>query len=272
MKTIFAAHTRSCQSGLTIVELLIAVFIGLVIVTGVIQVFISSKQTYRVQDNLSRLQENGRFALEVLGNTVRIAGFKGNLSTSPELIFTTATYFTNSTFAEDQVITGTDAATGTPDTLVVRYMGDTSTTLLDCSGGAVAPGIVVVSRLFLNGNSLTCLSTTNATPLALVDDVLDMQVTYGMTTDLNALHDVRADCYLDASTVITTPATNCVSGLNFNQVVSIRISLLLTTPDDNLTPDNQTQTYSFNGVTTTSTDRRLYRELTKTIALRNLIL
>ena len=52
------------QRGLTLVELMVAMLLGVFLIGGVMQIFISSKQTYRMQENLSRLQENGRFALD----------------------------------------------------------------------------------------------------------------------------------------------------------------------------------------------------------------
>jgi type IV pilus assembly protein PilW len=59
------------------VEIMIASLIGVFLLGGLLQIFINSKQTNRVQDGLSRLQENGRFAMEFLGNDIRMAGFLG---------------------------------------------------------------------------------------------------------------------------------------------------------------------------------------------------
>jgi type IV pilus assembly protein PilW len=68
------------QRGLTIVEILVAVTLSLILLAGVSQLFISSKRTYEVQDGLSRLQENGRFAVDYLARHVRMAGYMGCLS------------------------------------------------------------------------------------------------------------------------------------------------------------------------------------------------
>ena len=61
------------QRGLTLVELLIALVMGLVLLLGVITVFMANKQTYRHQDALARLQENGRFAINRLERDIRRA-------------------------------------------------------------------------------------------------------------------------------------------------------------------------------------------------------
>lgn len=71
------AGARSVQSGLSLIELMVALVIGLILTAGIIQLFVGSKQTYRFQEALSRLQENGRFATETLNYDVRMAGNMG---------------------------------------------------------------------------------------------------------------------------------------------------------------------------------------------------
>ena len=70
------------QRGLTLVELMIAMLLGLFLIGGLLQIFISSQQTYRMQEALSRLQENGRFAIDFMTRDIRLAGFKGCSSRS----------------------------------------------------------------------------------------------------------------------------------------------------------------------------------------------
>ena len=57
--------------------------------------------------------------------------------------------------------------------------------------------------------------------------------------------------------------------LDFDDVVSVRIMLLVRSLDDFVTEDPQT--YTFNGVQTTAADRRIRQIFTATIALRNRI-
>lgn len=66
---------RRFQYGLSIVELLVALAISLLLMTGIIQVFLASKQTYASNEAASRLQENGRFALEFIAQSARHAGY-----------------------------------------------------------------------------------------------------------------------------------------------------------------------------------------------------
>jgi type IV pilus assembly protein PilW len=66
-------HTR----GFSLVEMMIALSIGLVAVGAVSAVLISSASIYRVSDNRARMQENARFSVTVLQDDVRMAGFMG---------------------------------------------------------------------------------------------------------------------------------------------------------------------------------------------------
>jgi type IV pilus assembly protein PilW len=62
---------------------MIAMLIGVFLMAGVIQIFLSAKQAYRLQENLSRLQENGRFAMDFMTKDIRMAGFAGCASKTP---------------------------------------------------------------------------------------------------------------------------------------------------------------------------------------------
>ncbi len=65
------------QTGLTIVELLVAISLGVFLSWGAIQAFLSGKQTYTLQQALSRIQENARMAQELIGYDIRNAGTYG---------------------------------------------------------------------------------------------------------------------------------------------------------------------------------------------------
>jgi len=65
------------QQGGSIVELLIAMIVGLFLVAGVLGLFIASKGVYTTTTRATELQENGRFALGYLLNDLRHAYFFG---------------------------------------------------------------------------------------------------------------------------------------------------------------------------------------------------
>ena len=68
---------RYSQKGLSLIELMVAMLIGLILIAGIGNIFIDSKRTYSFQQGLARIQENGRMALEFLGRDIRMAGYTG---------------------------------------------------------------------------------------------------------------------------------------------------------------------------------------------------
>ena len=65
------------QSGLTLVEVLVAMVIGLFLLTGIAQAYLSNRVSYTFSEAISRIQENGRFALDTMTQDLRMAGFFG---------------------------------------------------------------------------------------------------------------------------------------------------------------------------------------------------
>lgn len=68
---------NAVSSGLSLIELMVAITLGLLLTAGMIQLFNSTKLTFQTTDAISRVQENGRFALETLKKQLRDAGTLG---------------------------------------------------------------------------------------------------------------------------------------------------------------------------------------------------
>ncbi|MBV6416460.1 MAG: hypothetical protein CMLOHMNK_01022 [Steroidobacteraceae bacterium] len=65
------------QRGLSLIELLVALAIGSVLIVGAVYVYSQSRSTYRVNDTISRLQEDARYVLSVIEPDVQLAGYYG---------------------------------------------------------------------------------------------------------------------------------------------------------------------------------------------------
>jgi type IV pilus assembly protein PilW len=63
--------------GVTLVELMIAIAISSIVALGISSVYTSSKRSFKLQEEFSRLQENGRFAMNYIARFVRGAGYYG---------------------------------------------------------------------------------------------------------------------------------------------------------------------------------------------------
>ncbi len=62
---------------MTLVELMVAMLIGTFLIGGAITVYLQSQANYRTADSVARLQENMRFALDMLEADLRLAGYWG---------------------------------------------------------------------------------------------------------------------------------------------------------------------------------------------------
>lgn len=93
------------QSGFSLVELMIATTLGLIVITAVSSIFLSSNKTNKTQENMARLQENARFALNKMQTDIRMAGYRGCLGRKGSTAGASPTLVTNvisgSTYADD---------------------------------------------------------------------------------------------------------------------------------------------------------------------------
>jgi len=76
----------SPMRGFSLVELMVAMTLSLLLLGGVVAIFASSRSSYETTEKLSRIQENGRFALDQFVHDIRASGFLG-CSREP-LVFT----------------------------------------------------------------------------------------------------------------------------------------------------------------------------------------
>ncbi len=69
--------TRFNVRGFSLIEIMIALVIGLILVAGTMKIYVSSKQGYRVQNVLGQLQETGRYGIGLIADDIRRAGYLG---------------------------------------------------------------------------------------------------------------------------------------------------------------------------------------------------
>jgi len=75
--------TRIAQRGLTLVELMIALTIGLFLLGAISAIFLSTRNGFDYSNEVARIQETGRFALETISRDIRMAGYNGCGRTVP---------------------------------------------------------------------------------------------------------------------------------------------------------------------------------------------
>ncbi len=166
MKTINYNAFRINQNGFTLIEIMLAMMLGLLLMIGTIQIFISSKTTSRVEHALARLQENGRFAINFIAKDLRMAGYKGCISRDSSTLVNSLknpANFLNNFAIPMQGFEATSTTTWTPalDTTIATGTQPNNETdvisirMAEATNAAIAsPGMTAV-----NTNPITMAST-----------------------------------------------------------------------------------------------------------------
>jgi type IV pilus assembly protein PilW len=197
-------NLRRRSRGFTLVELMIAILIGLFIAAGLVTLVQAMKRTSTSQNGLSQLQDNERMGMSLIANAVQSAGYYPN-----PLLNTATTFFTVSTtapvFAAGQSMTGSvntsSALRG--DQITLRYTTAGADNVLNCAGATTATQTTWTATFSIDANqNLQCVlfDGTTTTTVPLVAGVTKLQVLYGVQTNGSALFN-SADTYLAAAAV-----------------------------------------------------------------------
>ncbi len=322
------------QRGVTLVELMVALALGLLITVAMLKVYVDASRMYRFNEGLARVQENGRFALEFIRRDARVAGFWGCYSEAPLTNQISATSDAWLDVAAGHITGTNDDGLNSADSITFRSATGSGTLvnttmtaasdsvsvdsvatitsgmsalISDCDNGDIfqvtgISGTSLAHAAGTNTNTSANLSKTYASgsrvyqaqqstfcialgadPLQpslrrltnptsgqtcasngdeLIEGVENMQILYGEDTDADsegANGDGTANRYVPIGT----------ASLDIDRVVSVRLSLLARSLNNNLTTEPSPYTFNGTAVTPGATDKYLRKVFTTTITLRN---
>src|SRR5579863_9969258 len=123
-------HVPRDERGFTVVELMVALLIGLFLLGGLLTLVDDNRRTFSSQNQLSQLQDAERVAMTMITDVVQTAGY------FPDPTSNTATLALPGVgaFAAGQALTGTYNAAAPGDTITVRYATTTGDGILNCIG------------------------------------------------------------------------------------------------------------------------------------------
>ncbi|MGH8383963.1 MAG: PilW family protein [Pseudomonas sp.] len=221
------------QRGFGLIELLIALALSLIVVLGVVQVFIASKNTYVSQNAAASMQEDARFVLSKMIQEIRMVGMFGCLGTitvansAGDFSAAQITPISWDNAARDLTLVTADVGNsgGKPAWTVISDCRNSSTAYVDSQVPASGQLAFPIRRLvyrFKNGQ-LT-MGVGRGTPIqqVLVDNVIAFDVSFGLAS---SVADSAASSY---SSNPSDPA----------RIRSVRLSLTLTDPSNRVS--NQT--------------------------------
>lgn len=247
-------RSRALQTGLSLIELLVALTISLIIVIATAAFFLSSSNSRNTQDAAGVLQDNARFATEIITRNIQQAGFQnyqwGTTAASfrrevrPPTDGPDLRGFNNSAAGSDTDFTGSSWGhnlssnrVNNSDALVIRFQGSGTGSgdgsMIDCMGRPWPQPTVVGDRVFSIFEVYQSASTAEPelrckygntsgglTAEPLVRGVEMLQFMYGIDSNGDSLGVV--DRWLNAADVTTA---------QWPLVRSVRVGMVLRSPD-----------------------------------------
>lgn len=236
-------HTR--QQGLSLIELLISIALGITLMSASLQFIISTRQTYELNDDISRIQENGRIALDMLSKDLRLAGYRQPLNGDgkvPDFFLSectkgTATGMPIGDYSDPTPPSGSDPApcmkeggTNVSDQISVQFDPPPDDGTERTCLGSLAPATSVITNVYtvedIDGdgiNSLYCQGYDSTAenwidiaPMPLVDGIDNLQILYGV-----------AGSAANATSVTKYVSADKLAPADLPNLRSVRIALLV---------------------------------------------
>lgn len=234
---------KAQQKGFTLVELMVALLLGLILSGAALQLFLTNQRTFALQQALSGLEEDGHMILRYISADIRNAG-RGN-----DVIGTV------DGIVHSQSSNGPGAGS---DTLAINYLSQWDCQGADLTqGGAKPEGEQTISTYYVNNETLFCSSDHSAGETALLSGVESFQVLYGVdrTPDGN----LAVTSYVSASELESDDV-----------VIAVRLGLLLRSAETNLPiPAVGESLQVLDESYSPAADQALRRVFTTTVQIRN---
>lgn len=280
---------RPRHQGFTLVELMIALTLGLVVTAAIGYVFLSSKRSLNYGQGMARLQENQRSSLIILNTVLRQAGYVYDTFTytSPSMAFPGPPYAVfggSATSGLSSTFVGSNSNVSTAgDFIEIAFVGDddgtgTTGSMRNCLGTLVKRSEISLNVFYVNKAanekvpSLYCsaeqvvlgspstVSGTAPPPQPLIYGVSSLTVTYGIDSSLPP--DRAVDYYA---------TTSQMSSTLWPKVMSLGLRLQTQSTDLVDSVSSGPVTTGGNNTLTGSTASGFYlqRPLTQTVVIRN---
>ena len=206
-------NTLKSQNGLSLVELLIGITLTAFIAAAMISLFVNSKQSYRINENMSRLQENARFAVAFISRDLRMADYRECVTSDRRA----------------------DAIAGENNTGLNG--SDAITIIWQTNACTAADTIVTTDYTIQTGASgaPALFRSVDGVDQELVEGIESLQILFGEDTD----DDNVPNYFVDSSSVT-----------NMARAISVRFTLVARTLESGLTSDGQRVTRGFTSTIT----------------------
>ena len=276
------------QTGFSLVELMVAMMIGLFLIFVVISSYSNSKTSSTMRSDLGELESNARIAMSFLRESIEHAGYPSTYVYTIEKPFLTASDGDISGFVCGSGSVNSQVASyinnynrytkdnGNKDRISIAYMPDNpkdadalywqdcagSYTDLDlaeaCSADPVAglgSEAVVYNSYYIASNELKCTSSRNSPSVPIANGIESMQFRYGVKSANGSVQYQRADVVEDND--------------DWRKVVSVHVALLVRSPNEVKSESESKKFLLLDKEVTTPDDRYIRKVYTSLIHLAN---
>jgi type IV pilus assembly protein PilW len=216
------------QRGISLVELMVSIAIGMLLLLGLGTIFFSVNQTSQLRHGLSDLQNNERMAMMFLRTNIHNAGYYPNPVSS-----TAATQFPTdgSSFAAGQTLFGAGSGVGGTDILSVRFAAASGVASSQGCSATLNPGDLYRDDFSVSGVNLTCTETDKTTGTApvsvtLITGLSGMDVQYGVDPACTG----SVTEYLTANLVASSVWTGVCTPPLGSQLKTVNVTLTFMNP------------------------------------------
>jgi type IV pilus assembly protein PilW len=267
------AAMRVRQQGRTLIELMVAIALGLLILLGVGTLYLSSNQTTRSATNVATAENVGQVALTLIGNSIRRSGYSEIIGTEYSGLAVNMLYqgptlraCRNARFVGDDPNAGCGpAAAGAPDSIGIWFQADNALAASqgatdDCVGTTpgntavtnanyvprVATIRVVQNSYHIDSNNLRCRGGAATQPL--LTGVEDLKVYFGFD-DFGYANPALIDGVPIARSVRDAGEINALTPPSplfspWDYVVSVTVCVLVRTEELGVSTQGATVTYA----------------------------
>jgi type IV pilus assembly protein PilW len=222
---------RKRTRGMSMVELLVALLIGLFLLGGLLTLVQDNRRAFGAQNQLAQLQDSERLAMTMMTNVIQMSGYFPN----PAQNTAASTMGVLGPMEPGQALIGTSNAVPPGDSITVRYATALGDGIPNCIGtsNTTDPVITYVNTFSVSNGQLVCTRENNVsyplvgalqTGAATVANnpvyVTNLSVLYGVNT---ASSGTNVDTYMSAAQVSLTN--------KWNNVVSVRVALTFVNPE-----------------------------------------
>jgi type IV pilus assembly protein PilW len=275
------------SKGLTLIEMMISMVLGMVIILGLTSVYLSSQKSARTRDAIGNMEANARVALSSLRQIIEHAGYPSIYNVPLEKPFHTTDDGaidinlkcrggTEDLVRPNSIANKYTIDSGGRDRLVVKYMADNpddanAEIMRDCSGNGVpaecsadpdngmydSMKAIVYNAIYITTppgrNVLLCAGSRNGVPQPLAEDISFIQFLYGVSNGV---------------LISYKTATAVESAKEWESVISVQVAILVRS-SGNILKTAESRVFVLLNQNVNRNDKRLYRVYSTTINLPN---